>query len=116
MSFKIYSIESRKGGVGKTTIALNLAKQLLSKGPVLLLDCDITGTSISDPASNSIYWKDDANVLKGENGVPYNLLGYFLEKYVRGNGNMNDFMKEGMLQEKKINVIGSQLYAPSSKA
>lgn len=116
MAFKIYSIESRKGGVGKTTIALNLAKQLLSKGPVLLLDCDITGTSISDPASNSIYWKNDANVLKDEKGTPMNLLGYFLDKYIKGNGNMNDFMKEGMLQEKKINVLGSQLYAPSSRA
>ena len=37
---RIYSIESRKGGVGKITIALNLAKTLLNRGPVLLLDCD----------------------------------------------------------------------------
>lgn len=116
MSFKLYSIESRKGGVGKTTIAMNLAKQLLSKGPVLMLDCDITGTSISGPATNSIYWKDDANVLKDENGMPLNLLGYFLNKYIKGNSNMTDFAKDGMLQEKKINVIGSQLYAPSSRA
>ena len=55
---RVYSIESRKGGVGKTTIALNLAKSLLSRGPVLLLDCDITGTSISEPAIKSVYWQD----------------------------------------------------------
>lgn len=115
MSFKLYSIESRKGGVGKTTIAMNLGKQLLKSGPVLLLDCDITGTSISDPASNSVYWKDEANVLKYEDGTPYNLLGYFLDTYVKGGGVTEDFTKEGMLQERKINVIGSQLYAPTSR-
>jgi len=115
MAYKIYSVESRKGGVGKTTIAMNLGKQLLKSGPVLLLDCDITGTSISDPASNSVYWKEEANVLRYEDGTPYNLLGYFLDKYVKGSGVIEDFTKEGMLQEKKINVIGSQLYTPSAR-
>lgn len=116
MAYKIYSVESRKGGVGKTTIAMNLGKQLLKSGPVLLLDCDITGTSISDPASNSVYWKEEANVLRNEDGTPYNLLGYFLDKYVKGSGVIEDFTKEGMLQEKKINVIGSQLYAPTARS
>ena len=47
-NFKIISVESRKGGVGKTTAALNLADLVLEKGyKVLLLDLDITGTSIS---------------------------------------------------------------------
>ena len=36
MAYKIYSVESRKGGVGKTTIAMNLGKQLLKSGSVLL--------------------------------------------------------------------------------
>ena len=116
MAFKLYSIESRKGGVGKTTVAMNLGKQLLKSGPVLLLDCDITGTSISDPASNSIYWKDDANVLKYDDGTPYNLLGYFLDTYVKGGGVIEDFTREGMLQERKINVVGSQLYAPTARS
>lgn len=116
MAFKLYSIESRKGGVGKTTIAMNLGKQLLKSGPVLLLDCDITGTSISDPASNSVYWKDDANVLKNEDGTPLNLLGYFLDRYVKGGGVIEDFTKEGILQERKINVIGSQLYTPTARS
>lgn len=116
MAYKLYSIESRKGGVGKTTVAMNLGKQLLKSGPVLLLDCDITGTSISDPASNSVYWKDDANVLKYDDGTPYNLLGYFLDTYVKGGGVIEDFTKEGMLQERKINVIGSQLYTPTARS
>ncbi len=38
MAFTLYSIESRKGGVGKTTVAMNLGKQLLKSGPVLLFD------------------------------------------------------------------------------
>ena len=47
MAYKIYSVESRKGGLGKTTIALNLSKALIDKGyDVLLIDCDITGTSV----------------------------------------------------------------------
>ena len=43
---KIISVESRKGGVGKTTVALNIGYLLKDKCHVLLLDIDITGTSI----------------------------------------------------------------------
>ena len=79
MAFKMYSIESRKGGVGKTTIALNLAKVILDREePVLLLDCDITGTSISEPALNSPLWNNETNVIKDTEDKPINLLGYFL--------------------------------------
>ena len=47
MKYKIISVESRKGGVGKTTAALNLSNLLVERGyKVLLLDIDITGTSI----------------------------------------------------------------------
>lgn len=116
MSFRLYSIESRKGGVGKTTIALNLAKVLLRKGPVLLLDCDITGTSIAEPASKSIYWRDATNVLMEDGGTPRNLLGYFLSNYIRGNADMNTFIPQDKLFSTKINVIGSQIYGPSPKS
>lgn len=62
--FKIISVESRKGGVGKTTAALNLADLLLEKGfRVLLLDLDITGTSISGSFKNS-YWEEKINPIK----------------------------------------------------
>jgi hypothetical protein len=49
----LVSVESRKGGVGKTTAALNLARLLLEKRKraVLFLDIDITcvavGTALS---------------------------------------------------------------------
>lgn len=115
MSFKLYNIESRKGGVGKTTIALNLAQQLLKQGPVLLLDCDITGTSISEPASGSAFWKDDSYVVKDDEGKPLNLLGYFLEKFNKSADKL-DFQKEGCVVEKKINIIGSEIYGPTSRA
>ena len=113
MSFKIYSIESRKGGVGKTTIALNLAHALTSKGPVLLLDCDITGTSISEPALNSPFWHEYTNVLNGPNGQPLNLLGYFLNSYIRGNERLDEVLSHEIWDVKKINVIGSDLYDPN---
>lgn len=75
MAFKIYSIESRKGGIGKTTIALNLAMSLLAKEePVLLLDCDITGTSISEPALNSPLWNNETNVIKDAEDKPISQL------------------------------------------
>jgi len=45
----IISVESRKGGVGKTTAALCMGKILLKNGyAVLLIDTDITGTNIAD--------------------------------------------------------------------
>ena len=83
MPYKVYSIESRKGGVGKTTIALNLASVLVKrKEPVLLLDCDITGTSIADPAKNSPFWRTETNIVtvrdKDGKTVELNLLQYFL--------------------------------------
>ena len=60
---EIYSVESRKGGVGKTTIALNLAKALVKKKyDVLLIDCDITGTPITNAAAHSAFWKNDVVV------------------------------------------------------
>lgn len=110
MAFKLYSIESRKGGVGKTTIALNLAHALISKGPVLLLDCDITGTSISEPASNSPFWHEYTNVIVGPNGSPLNLLGYFLKSYIRGNERLDEVLSADKWTARKINVIGSDLY------
>lgn len=113
MAYKIYSIESRKGGVGKTTIALNLAHALISKGPVLLLDCDITGTSISEPASNSPFWHEFTNVIEGPNGQPLNLLGYFLNSYIRGNERLDEVLSYEKWNSKKINVIGSDLYDPN---
>lgn len=42
------SVESRKGGVGKSTVSLILAQLLLSKGyQVLLIDLDVYGTRVS---------------------------------------------------------------------
>ena len=38
--FIIISVESRKGGVGKTTVVLNLAKLLMDYYHVLVLDVD----------------------------------------------------------------------------
>lgn len=113
---KFYSIESRKGGVGKTTIALNLAKALLNRGPVLLLDCDITGTSISEPASNSVYWQNVTNVIMDEKETPKNLLKYYLSHYIRGRADVNEFMPQKALLASKINIIGSEIYGEMSKA
>lgn len=77
-------MESRKGGVGKTTIALNLAKALSKKKyDVLLIDCDITGTPITRAAAHSVFWKKDV-VVAMNNNVPYNLLDYYDNVFLRG--------------------------------
>lgn len=114
MPYRIYSIESRKGGVGKTTVALNLACILDKKGPVLLLDCDITGSSIVDPAKNSSFWNEDTNVLtyvdKDGKTEDLNLIRFFFERYIKGEGNALDIVKQEKLMTGKVNVIGSFLY------
>lgn len=121
MSFTVYSIESRKGGVGKTTIALNLAKQLISRGPVLLLDCDITGTSISAPTTKSYFWNKLTNVVNlletDKNGeVTYseaNLLDLFVNHYLKGETFINKLINEKTMDSSKINVLGSAIYDES---
>lgn len=120
MAHKLYSIESRKGGVGKTTVALNLASILVKRGPVLLLDCDITGTSIVDPAKNSSFWSDETNVLsyieKNGDTKDINLLEYFLKQYIKGEGNARDILKPERLKATKVNIIGSFLYGKPQEA
>ena len=120
MPHKLFSIESRKGGVGKTTVALNLASVLVKKGPVLLLDCDITGTSIVDPAKNSSFWNTITNVLtyvdKEGKTNDINLIRFFLERFIKGEGNVQDIITQKKVNSKKVNILGSSLYGTSKEA
>lgn len=105
MDYEIYSIESRKGGVGKTTIALNLAKVLISKGyDVLLIDCDITGTPISEAATHSPFWKDSVKVWS------QNLIGYYESDFLSGKHVSNGLVCGLEYERDKIHLIGSEIY------
>lgn len=42
------SVHSVKGGVGKSSIAWSIARRLAQDGPTLLVDLDLTGTSLAD--------------------------------------------------------------------
>ena len=121
--FFIVSVESRKGGVGKTTAALNLARILLEKRQhaVLFLDVDITGTNATD-CLDSPFWKDtcyavpDARKAK----TPANLLALFERQFMPGLGTPIFAQRghKGIPRDKscllfdpdKINIIGSQIY------
>ncbi|MFA5903346.1 MAG: AAA family ATPase [Desulfobacula sp.] len=118
----IISVESRKGGVGKTTAALCLSKNLLEEGyAVLLIDTDITGTNISDCA-DSPFWKKCLNILtiaKNNEVLNANLLSLFEDNFMNGNKipsfqgkNIKDSFN---IDLKKINILGSQIYAPDGK-
>lgn len=109
--YEVFSIESRKGGVGKTTMALNLAKALIGKGyKVLYIDCDISGTPVSTATEHSMYWSKYANAMHDKDGKPSNLLQLFRTKYqtseVEGDRIIDDFV----IDEKKINLIESDIY------
>lgn len=109
-----FSIESRKGGVGKTTVALNLGAKLLEmKYKVLLLDCDITGTSISVCSKTSIYWKDTVHVIKkklDKKDVAVNLLDYFKNCYLIGKEEAWTKKDGSPYDSSRLNVIGTELY------
>jgi len=85
---QVISVQSRKGGVGKTTAALSLAKLLLSEGKgVLLIDLDITGTNVTHTLE-SPYWNrvaEAAKVKKRGRHEGVDLLALF-EEYVAGKG------------------------------
>lgn len=130
--FLIISVESRKGGVGKTTAALNMARILLEKRhrAVLFVDADITGTNATD-SLDSPFWKDICHPIrcfeKGKIRVA-NLLAIFERQFMPGLS-IPRFVKESQkkvldddhlldLALDKINVLGSQIYDsdPRSKA
>lgn len=108
--YDVYSVESRKGGVGKTTIALNLAKGLIGKGyDVLLVDCDITGTPIAYATLHSPFWKGNVKAffLKDK---PCNLIKYFKEVYLPGGGLDKTIIDNFEYEEGFIHLLGSELY------
>ena len=111
-NYTLISVESRKGGVGKTTAALNLGYLLKDKYHVLLLDIDITGTSIS-AIRDSRFWVKDTELLQ-KKGTTINLLQFFAKNYLKGD-DLFDFtsnQEAGKVHVKKdsINVIASELY------
>jgi len=56
------SVESQKGGVGKTTVALNVARLLSKRYRVLFLDLDIAGTEAATVPASPI-WCGDTQVV-----------------------------------------------------
>lgn len=111
---EIYSVESRKGGVGKTTIALNLAKALARrKYDVLLIDCDITGTPITKAAWNSPFWRSHVVArFKGhpDDGHPFNLISYYKKYFLKGKKYDNEAKMHHESLKGRINLIGSDIY------
>lgn len=111
--YKLISVESRKGGVGKTTAALNLGYLLKLHYHVLLLDIDITGTSIR-AIQESRFWMNDTHLLTDYEGNAVNLLQYYTNSYLKGKP-LFDFSRnkeQGKVQvvEDDINVLASELY------
>lgn len=110
--FKLVSVESRKGGVGKTTIALNLAKVFLRRGfSVLFVDCDIIGTSISGAIQSDFYKNDFTELLDGD-GNPINILDYFQKHYLKGDDDIVSKLgiKFEEKEKKKVFVLESDLF------
>ena len=110
----IVSVESRKGGVGKTTVVLNMAKLLKERYHVLVLDVDVTGTSINAIEGISV-WKKSVKLLKAPKGDSINLLQFFKEQYLLGSYSMR-FSEEKVpnavqVYKDYVNVIGSELYS-----
>ncbi|GAB1365837.1 hypothetical protein MASR1M36_07080 [Candidatus Cloacimonadaceae bacterium] len=117
----IVSVESRKGGVGKTTAALCLSRLLRSRGyAVLFLDLDFTGTNAADIA-DSPFWLNDVSVIQnGMTGEAHNktcnLLQMFDQCYMSGEliprfSIQNSSSKNSIQCDlNKINIIGSQIY------
>ena len=78
------AVASGKGGVGKSTVSVNLAVTLVSQGyKVGLLDADIYGPSIPTmltPKEDKIYTEDNKIIPLERNGLQYISIGFFLTK------------------------------------
>jgi len=120
----LISVESRKGGVGKTTAALNLAKELVQRRgyQVLLMDLDFAGTNIADEVMSSSVWRDMAALVaeNNEHGVDLFELcqrGFFPTTREVSASSTNDSSgteNQFVFTSSKINVIGSSIAGTSS--
>lgn len=119
----IVSVESRKGGVGKTTAALCMARQLLKmKYAVLVLDLDVTGTNAADIA-DSPFWVDDLHIIQEfreikDEDTPkksLNLIKLFDQRFMAGK-TIPQFSTKGTSSDTlqvdftKVNVLGSHIF------
>lgn len=117
----IVSVESRKGGVGKTTAALCLGRILRRRGyAVLVMDMDVTGTNAADIAK-SPFWSSDLHVIcrpqtnSRVEKKSVNLLELFDELFMSGQtvprftiaSQEADCLPVDL---EKVNVFGSQIY------
>ena len=110
---EFYNVESRKGGVGKTTVALNLARALAKKNyDVLLIDCDITGTPITKASMNSPFWKNHVALISDEvgdsEGTVLNLISYYKRVFLKGKS-LNNRLSHKTING-RIQLIGSDIY------
>lgn len=119
----IISVESQKGGVGKTTAAFCFGKLLLDKGyEVLMLDLDITGTDAGVVAKNSPFLMDYAFPIKSieKKDKNANLL-YMFERHFMTGKLISEFTIDPQAEgyqlykpikdnTKKINIFGSSIF------
>jgi cellulose biosynthesis protein BcsQ len=110
----IISVESRKGGVGKTTAALVLAKLYLKKRyRVLFLDLDLTGTNVLFTIP-SPFWNKITHAVKW-NDKNADVLDLFCNNFMTRGYSPKFSIKakndSGLLsiQNNKINIMGSDI-------
>ena len=124
------SVESRKGGVGKTSVALHIARLLLNSGKyeVLFLDLDISGTDASTyvpSLKRQNIWKNNLHVVKSpfqtHKHSQLNLVTLF-ENYMSGISippvswiNEDEINDVFFFIPEKINIISSNLGRSSQK-
>lgn len=114
------SVESRKGGVGKTTAALHAARILKDKDifnfghNIIFFDLDIAGTEASTIGDTPM-WKDNMHVVKNpfDTKKDFNLVRMF-ERYMSGQqvpAAENVEKKTGVIgiRPGRINVFSSRL-------
>lgn len=105
-NLRYISVESRKGGVGKTTVSLSLAQSLLNKGfQVLLLDLDVSGTKLSDS-----FIREHESYLHSVafQGKALNIVDLYKNVFLKGE-NIPSYEKFD-INAKKCNYISSDIY------
>lgn len=116
-NIKYFSVESRKGGVGKTTVSLELCRLLLEKGyNVLLFDLDFSGTRL--PQSYLSAHRDTIFEVS-RSGEPANLVRLYKELFL--SGKPLPYFSESKLGSRYLNVsrhhcnyLASDIYCPGS--